>query len=182
MKSIATSILVTQGTQTITAPGILNLFGDSYCILKIPEIESHMYKGRSYEKHSFGVAQFKLAVVGYASSRFDYSFVPYRRFHPIGQLSSMTLNFYRPNGRQLYAFHGVNHNLIMVVRYLIPKMKGAFDNRVLNPCYEPDPFHRLQGMHDDECDDACYTTDEEMGSESEDEVELAGPNAIHKYG
>lgn len=148
-------------------------------MLRIPEIESHIYKGRSYEKHSFGLALFKLAVVGYATSRFDYSSVPYRRFHPIGQLSSMTLNFYRPNGQQLYMFHGVNHNLIMVVRYLIPKMKGQFDNKVLNPFYNPDPLQRLDGLHGDESDSA--TSEEELDSESEEELEMAGPSAIHRY-
>jgi hypothetical protein len=166
---------VSQSTQTITAPGILNLVGDPYCILSIPEVESQVFRDRAYEKYTFGMAQFKLGVVGYASVRFDYSSVPYRRFHPIGKLQSITLQFYRPNLEQLYDFKGVDHVLVIVIRYLVPKMKTSFRSNILNPSYDPDPLDRLNGLIDPESED------EELSSDEDESIEDATPNALHKY-
>ncbi|GAQ90710.1 hypothetical protein KFL_006770030 [Klebsormidium nitens] len=62
------SVQVIQSTQTITGPGILNLVGDSYCMLRCDEIESHTIRSRAFEKYTFGLARFTLAVVGFAQS------------------------------------------------------------------------------------------------------------------
>jgi hypothetical protein len=174
---LVVTVTVSQSTQTILAPGILNLVGDPYCVLRIPEIETHVFRDRAYEKYTFGMAQFKLAVVGYASSRFDYASVPYRRFHPIGKLQSMTLMFCRPNSTDLYDFKEVDHNLVIVIRYLIPKMKSSFKNNILNPEYDPDPMDRYNRLQDTESEE-----EEELSDEEEEDIENANPSAIHNVG
>jgi hypothetical protein len=83
------SVQVIQSTQTITGPGILNLVGDSYCMLRCDEIESHTIRSRAFEKYTFGLARFTLAVVGFAQSRLDYNAITPRRVHvTVGRVST----------------------------------------------------------------------------------------------
>lgn len=138
----------------IEAPGIYSLIGDRYVILRCPEIEQHMYRSRSYERHTMGLAKFKLAAEGYDDTRMDFTNLPPREFHPIGKLTHMTLRFERPDG-SLYNFRGVNHTITMVVRYYEPKQTMPFTNYTLNPEYNPDFFKYIQ--------------DQESESEEEDD-------------
>ena len=144
----AVRIMASEPAEQVEAPGIYSLIGDRYTILRCPEIEEHMYRSRSYDRHTMGLAKFKLAAQGYDDARFDFSGLPPRTFHPIGKLSSFTLRFERPDGG-LYNFRGVNHTLTMVVRYYEPKQSDEFTNYTLNPQYNPDYFAYLQARHDD---------------------------------
>jgi hypothetical protein len=136
--TLLADVFVTQGVQSITAPGMLNLVGDPYVTLRVKELESNVWRSRAFEKYHFGIATFKLSTVGFATTRFDYLSVPARRFHPLGSLKTMTFEFLRPNGIECYDFKGVNHYIIFVVRYLVPKMRGSFVDKILNPNYDPD--------------------------------------------
>lgn len=127
----------------IEAPGMYSLLGDRYVMLKCREIEEHMYRSRSFEKYNMGIAKFKLSVVGYDESRFDFATIPPREFHPIGKLTSMTFRFERPDG-SLYNFRGVNHTLTLALRYYVPNKSEEFTNYELNPEYEPDFFKYQQ--------------------------------------
>lgn len=157
------TMVLTQTTETLKAPGILNLTGEPYIMLRVPEIESHLYRSRAFEKYAFGVAKFTMGVVGFANDRFDYSSVPPRTFHPIGKLQHLTFQFRTASGN-FYDFKGVDHQLVMVIRYLRPTQKEKFNTRLLNPRYEPDEVARARSQVD--LDD---TSEEETSGESGDD-------------
>lgn len=142
-------IIATDPGHQIVAPGIYSLIGDRYVVLRCPEIEQHMYRSRSYERYTLGLAKFKLASEGYDDSRLDYASLPPREFHPIGKLTNMTLRFERQDG-SLYNFRGVNHTITVVIRYYLPKKAHAFSDYRLNPSYNPDYFAYIQGQESDE--------------------------------
>ena len=104
-----------------------DLTGLPYAFLRIPEIESHLYRSRAFQPFNYPLAKFKLSVVGYSTDRFDFSTIQPRPFHPIGKLSSMTLQFFGSDG-SLYDFMGINASLTMVIRYYVPK-EGAFQQQ-----------------------------------------------------
>jgi hypothetical protein len=52
-------------------------------------------------------------------------------------MSTFTFRFVRLDGVTLYDFKGVNHFIIASICYLVPKPTKAFDNRILNPDYDP---------------------------------------------
>ena len=73
-----------------------------------------------------------------------------RPFHPIGKLPCITLQFVGADGF-IYDFMGINLSLTMVIRYLVPKPKAPFNNKILNPYYEPDTM--IQKSESDSEDD-----------------------------
>ena len=152
LENSALCVNIKTGTylNAIQAPGIYSLIGDRYCILRCPEIEQHMFRSRAYEKYTMGLAKFKLAVLGYDESRFDFASLPPREFHPIGKLTQLTFRFERPDG-SLYNFRGVNHTITLALRYLTPLQLDAPKNQQypLNPDYDPDFFRYQQNEESD---------------------------------
>lgn len=143
-------VSITVGPQTLVSPNMYDLTGVPYCFLKIPEIEAHLYRSRAFQPHNYPLAKFKLSIIGFSSDRFDFSTVQPRPFHPIGKLSCMTLQFVGSDGF-IYDFMGINVSLTMVIRYYVPRPKKAFDNRILNPNYQPDTT--VQNPEEDSEDD-----------------------------
>jgi hypothetical protein len=121
--------------------GLVMIAGDRFVLLRCPEVEQHLYGSAAYGNNVPGLALFKLGVLGFADSRFDFSSVAPREFHPIGKLPKLTLRFERLAG-QTYNFRGVNHHIVMVIRTWqaragrgkIPWVPGTS----MNPLYEPD--------------------------------------------
>lgn len=178
MGSCTCKVNVRRKVETLLAPGIMNLTGEPYIMLRIPEIESHMYRSRSFEKHSFGVAKFTLGVVGYANDRFDYASVPPRTFHPIGKLDRITLLFLTGSGKP-YDFKGVDHQLIIVLRYLQPRQREKFNNRLLNPEYQPDDIARLKNMKSvDDTDSEDESDDIELGFDDNERADMEMLRAV----
>jgi hypothetical protein len=134
----------------IEAPGMYSLIGDRYVILKCPEIEQHLYASHSFEKYTMGIAKFKLAVLGYDESRFDFASLPPREFHPIGKLTQMTFMFERPD-KTLYNFRGINHTITLAIRYMVPAQNRSFNKYILNPEYNPN-FLDYQNNQESESD------------------------------
>lgn len=147
--SLCTNIVTKQKRYKIEAPGMYSLIGDRYTILRCPEIESHLFASHAYESYTLGLAKFKLGVLGYDESRFDFASLPPREFHPIGKLTKLTFSFQRPDGDGLYNFRGINHTMTIVIRYLTPVQNGTFDKFILNPEYDPDYFRYIQNDESD---------------------------------
>jgi hypothetical protein len=123
----------------IEAPGLANLFGERYLVLKIKEIEDHLLGSHSYTNSSPGIGMFKLAANfnDVTNLRFDYVSLVKKPFHPIGKMTKITLRFETSKG-ELYDFKGVDHQLLLVIKFLIPTQKQVFQRSVLNPNYDPD--------------------------------------------
>lgn len=125
----------------VRSPGLVNLTGPRYVNIRCPEIESHMFRDRVNETGHTGLGMVALRGYGFRRERFDFVTFPPRRFHPIGKLTKLTFRLERPDG-SLYDSHGVDHTLLLVLRYMtMPDGKGTDETQTtseLNPSYDPD--------------------------------------------
>lgn len=147
-------ITVCKPYHKVTAPGVYNLIGDRYIVLRCPEIEENSYRSLAYTRYNMGLAKFRMGITGYGDHRMDFSSVPSREFHPIGRFTRMTLRFERPDGT-LYDFKGVNHIITFAIKYYEPTQKTEFKNSVINPNYTGDfiNYLRTQEEQEEESDD-----------------------------
>ena len=123
----------------IEAPGLANLIGERFVILKIKEMEDHLLGSYSYANFSPGIGIFKLAsnFNDITNLRFDYVSLVKKPFHPIGKVTKLTLRFETSKG-ELYDFKSVDHQMLLLVKFLVPTQKPVFTRSVLNPSYDPD--------------------------------------------
>jgi hypothetical protein len=154
--NLSVQISVADEYNRIEAPGIFNLIGEPYIVVRCPEIEQNSFRSLSFMKHSLGLAKINLGIVGYADTRFDYSSVPARDFHPIGKFSRMTLRFETSKGYK-YDFKGVNHTLTFAIRYYEPVQKSVFEHSIINPNYDGNflryMYHRGDDNAEEDSDD-----------------------------
>lgn len=147
---------------SLIPPGIYNLVGDRYVLLRCKEIESHILSSiKSFDvfnpvtntvderQYETGIAKFKMGVVGYREERFDFNTLPPYEFHPIGKLSALTFVFENPDGRP-YNFRGVNHTVTLVVNYYKPVVSFTERNALKSKLYpEYDPLLPIFKTDDD---------------------------------
>lgn len=126
----------------VTSPGLVNLSGPRYVNIRCPEIESHMFRDRVNERCHAGLGLVSLRGYGFREQRFDFVSFPSRRFHPLGKLSKLTFRLERPDGT-LYESHGVDHTLLLVLKYYRGTNASPFVNSQLNPHYTPDLRNHL---------------------------------------
>ena len=138
-QDLCLDVTVATTAQTVTSPGLVNLTGERYLTIRCPEIEQHMYRDRAYEKYHAGLGMVKLSGYGYRDQRYDFVSFPPRRFHVLGKLSKLTIRLEKADGT-LYNAHGVDHTLLMVVRYYAQSEAPPVES-VLNPGYMPE-LHR----------------------------------------
>jgi hypothetical protein len=162
---LSIQIVVADEYNRIEAPGIFNLVGEPYIIVKCPEIEQHSFRSLSFMKHSLGLAKINLGIVGYADPRFDYSSVPARDFHPIGKFSRMTLRFETAKG-SLYDFKGVNHTLTFAIRYYEPVQKNRFEQSIINPNYDGDFLRYMYQRGDDNAEEDSDDDEEDYSRDN----------------
>jgi len=123
--------------QVLVPPGILNMLGARFILLRIPEVEDHMSMSLAYGKYYPGVGLFKLAAGNEVTHlRFDFLNLIRKPFHPIGKLTKLTLRFEMKNNMP-YDFKGVDHNLTFVIKYYAPKTVQRGFKSVLNTNYNP---------------------------------------------
>lgn len=127
-------------TFNIISPGVVNLSGIPYMVLRCPEIEQHTHSF-SYMRTNTGLGVLKLASTNDVTHlRFDFVNMIRKPFHPIGKLTRLTLRFELSDG-SLYDFKGTDHQMLMTVRYYTPhadvKAPKSLQS-VLNPEYNPD--------------------------------------------
>jgi len=121
----------------ITSPGVVNLESVRYLILRCPEIESHLLGSYANFKYAPGVGLFKLTTSNSLMNlRFDFVNITRKPFHPIGKLAKLTFTFETSTG-DLYDFKGVDHVLLLSIRYYAPKHINRLPVSILNPYYNP---------------------------------------------
>lgn len=120
------------------SPGMINLSGQRYLILRCPEIEDHLYGSYAYNSNTPGLGMFKIAAGQneITNLRWDYATLLRKPIHPIGKLSKLTFRFEVTNG-ELYDFKGINHQFMLAIKFYIPSRKKNFDRSSLNPNYNP---------------------------------------------
>ncbi len=155
-EDFAVDVYAATQAHRVVSPGLVNLTGERYVLVRCPEIEQHMYRERAYEKYHAGLGMVKLAGYGYRDQRFDFVSFPPRRFHVIGKLSKLTIRLERPDG-SLYNAHGVDHTLTLVIRYYAqPNAAADAGGRsLLNPKYTPElHIHLAQDRWAEDDEDA----------------------------
>jgi hypothetical protein len=167
----------------IKAPGIVDLIGEKYIILKCDEIESHSTLSLSYSKHNLGLAKFRLGVLGYNEENVYFQKTQIREFHPIGKLPKITLKFVTSEGK-LYDFKGVNHNITFnILYYEASKTKEdeEFTVSQLNPNYNANILEYMRTI--DEQDNSDEEYDEETNEElSRDNIDNYKKNELKVKG
>lgn len=136
----------------IVSPGIVDLTGPRYILVKCPEIESLLYRDRSAEPFHAGLGMVKMGTNAYQEQRFDFVSFPRRNLtNPIGKVSKLSFQLVKPDGT-LYNSRGVNNALLLVIRYLTvgpPKHDPAAQLR-LNPQYTADVHTFLENKWSNE--------------------------------
>lgn len=135
----------------VRSPGLVNLTGPRYVVIRCPEIESHMFRDRVNETCHAGLGMVSLRGYGFREQRYDFVSFPPRRFHPLGKLPKLTFRLERPDGT-LYDSHGVDHTLVLVLKYYTTPVDGGggaaapaerieraktSPASILNPAYTP---------------------------------------------
>ena len=122
----------------IFAPGIVNLLGERFVILRCKEIEDHLLGSFAYMSYTPGIGLFKLAASynDITNLRFDFVNLVRKPFHPIGKLHKLTFRFETSAG-DLYDFKGVNIQMLFMIKFLVPTQKFKFEKSILNPNYDP---------------------------------------------
>lgn len=132
----------------ITSPGLINLLGERFIILRIPELEDHIYGSYSYIDFTPGIGMFKMGSNSgdITNVRFDYTTVVRKPFHPIGKLNKITLRWETKDG-SMYDFKGVNHQILFTVKtYSVSSKDKILKNSIINPNYDPD-FMKYMSNH-----------------------------------
>lgn len=130
----------------IEPPSVVDLTGEPYVLIRCPEVESLLYRDRAFETVHAGMGLVKLANYGFREQRFDFTSFPPRRLPtPIGKLSKLTIRLERGDGT-LYDTKGVDHHLVLVIKYLELTRGPESMVSTLNPKYNPNPLHYLQNQ------------------------------------
>ena len=123
---------VTQDAQYLYAPGVINLQGLNYILLRIPEIDSHLLKSHGFSDYNPGIGMFKLTAPNeVVNLRFDFVNLVRKPFHPIGKLSSITVIFVTNTG-ELYDFKGIDYNMLLAIKLYAPP-KNKINPSQINP-------------------------------------------------
>lgn len=137
----------------IQTPGLINLTGERFVVLKSKNIEEHMQKNDDGTT-STGIGLFKVSTIGYNENRLDFTTYKPKDFHPIGKLTHIDLTFENINNLS-YDFKGVNHTLLINIKYYVPTANLDKFNYVLNQNYTPDfiNYRKTQYEKDNNSDD-----------------------------
>lgn len=132
--TMAATVTVQAATNVLTAPGLLDLTGERYILLRCLEIETPINRSRAFERWTAGVGMIQLGTYGYSTNSYDYTAYPPRTFPPIGSLAKLTLSFRKSDG-SLYDFKGLNLQLLLLIKFLQPDTPA--DNNRRTPQYSP---------------------------------------------
>lgn len=139
----------------IESPGLVDLTGLRYVLVRCPEIESILHRERAFDKYHAGLGMVKLGMNGYQEHRFDFvSFPPRKLQTPLGKMSQLTFRLERPDG-SLYNSRGIDHALLLAVRYysiLMEPRMVAHESR-LNPDYTPNVREHMERRWKEDVED-----------------------------
>lgn len=148
----------------IQTPGMINLMGERLITLKSKIIEENLYKNESGTS-SIGIALFKLGISGFSENRLDFTNFKPKDFHPIGKLTHIDFRFEIDNN-VLYDFKGVNHNLLLNIKYFVPHKIIDTLNYTLNSNYNPDfiNYKKLQYEKEDDSEEELEELTQDFGN------------------
>ena len=122
----------------IMPPGVINLLGVRYVILRCPEIES-LIGTHSFDSSTPGIGVFVLGLNQQTiKQRLDFVHYVRKPFHPIEKLHKLTFRFEVKDGTP-YDFKGIDMFMILQINTYAPVKKVEFDHKqsILQPNYNP---------------------------------------------
>lgn len=129
---------------SLQPPGVVNLTGEPFVLVRCPTIETELYRDRAYESVHAGLGLVNLGNYGFREQRYDFTSFPSRRLPtPLGKLSKLTIRLEKSDGT-LYDTKGVDHHLVLSVRYLELTKAPEAMRSTLNPGYMPNPMDFLR--------------------------------------
>jgi len=159
----------------ITSPGIMDFSGTRYITLHCIELEDIMYSSLAFGSSSTGIGVFKL---GSSSNnevtflRFDFTKFYKKPFHPVGRLTRLTFRFELPDGTP-YDFKGINHNMLILLKYYVPRLRIFNSPSQLNPNYLPDVLAYRSRV--DEVGDLCDHEADDADADADADAAAVGP-------
>lgn len=142
--SVACQVWVSVPRYEVESTGLVDLTGTRYVMVRCPEIETYLYRERAYEPFYAGLGMVKLGGNGLREQRFDFVSFPARTLTtPLGKLSSLSFKLEKPDGT-VYNARGIDHTLLMVIRYYAGMKAPENHGHLLNPQYVPDPIAYLE--------------------------------------
>ena len=129
----------------VVSPGVADLTGDRFLLVRCPEVESFLFRGnrRASGLTHPGIGLLTLGTYGFTDIRNDFfNSKPPQLQTPIGRLSKMTIQLESQNGN-LYSTRGCDHTLLIDVKYLVPKIGDAnlaSMPSILSPGYTQDQW------------------------------------------
>ena len=143
--SVCGTLYVDKTGYRVVSPGVADLTGDRFLLVRCPEVESYVYRGnrRASGTTHPGIGLLTLGTYGFAESNLDFASSKPRSLQvPIGRLSKMTIRLESQNGNA-YPTRGCDHTLLLDVRYLVPKAADAKLSSmpsILSPGYTQNPW------------------------------------------
>lgn len=135
--SLVATINSCASLSSIVAPGLLDLTGERYIVMRCLEVETAINGSRAFEQFNAGVGVIQLGQYGYSNQTYDYSAYPPRTFQPLPNLFKLSLSFQKSDG-SLYDLKGLNLQVLMLIRYLEPdRGQGNRSEDRLHPHYTP---------------------------------------------
>jgi hypothetical protein len=167
----------------LVTPGIVNLTGVRFVVLRCPQIEENGNASLSYEKYTAGLGIFKMYSTNISHLRFDFLNLKKLDMHPIGKLPKMTLRFEKADGT-LYDFKGVDHHLFISIKFLkpIPNIGLVEPERRLNPDYVPDIMKFTTSYFADDLDETSTEDDEDIITNTTHRERFLTRRAIQREG
>lgn len=145
VNSMCGTLYVDKTGYRVVSPGVADLTGDRFLLVRCPEVESFMYRGnrRASGMTHPGIGLLTLGTYGFAETNLDFASSKPRTLQvPIGRLSKMTIQLQSQNGNA-YPTRGCDHTLLLDVRYLVPKASNAKLSSmpsILSPGYTHNPW------------------------------------------
>lgn len=126
----------------VVSPGVVDLTGDRFLIVRCPEVETYTVRGERLASEAIhpGIGLLALGTYGFTEARLDFFHAKPRTLQtPISRLSKLTIRLESQNGN-LYPTRGCDHTLLLCVRTAVPKhvRTPANSRSLLAPGYDPD--------------------------------------------
>ena len=122
----------------LESPGVVDLTGERYVLVRSPDIEEHLYRDRTCDSHHVGMGMVKTAAGGVRTERMDFVGLPRREFHPIDKLYRLRVRLEKRDGT-LYEGNGVDNAFLFAIHYIEAPRGRYADEQPLPPEFSQRP-------------------------------------------
>jgi hypothetical protein len=116
-EAIAFQLMVDVGEFVLESPGLCDLTGERFVLIRCPTVETLLYRDRAYETYHGGLGAVSLGSSGIINQNLEFVKLPTRLLQtPIGKLSKLLIRLEKSDG-SLYNARGIDHVLTFQIKY-----------------------------------------------------------------